>query len=192
MGTVDRRLLCGSCCKDVKECQGHVGHIELAYPMYHIGFLDVCFKTLRCVCFTCSRLLLTDAEAKSKALNQLDGKLRFNAVYALVKGRKKCAHCGMYQPAYVRTALGVRCDWPSDVVWDSEEEREHCTRLFSQRDALSILTHISDEDAHALGFNSFCHPRSFVITTILVPPPVARPAIMASEGSRSRGQVRIG
>ena len=27
-----------------------------------------------------------------------------------------------------------------------------------------------------------------VLTTILVPPPVARPAIMASEGSRSRGQ----
>ena len=42
-----------------------------------------------------------------------------------------------------------------------------------------------DEDVIFLGFDpEMCHPKNMMITTILVPPPVARPAIMASEGSR--------
>lgn len=188
MGTVDRRLLCGTCCRDVKECQGHVGHIELSYPMLHIGFFDTCFKTLRCVCFACCRAMLTPADVHVLQQSNVEGKLRFQAAYNLVKGRKRCAECGMTQPVYTRAPLGIKCDWPADMTWASDEEREYCTRPFTQRDVLSILTHITPEDAALLGFNEYCHPRSLLLTTVLVPPPVARPAIMASEGSRSRGQ----
>tara|TARA_B110000046_G_scaffold177193_1_gene203687 strand:- start:996 stop:6944 length:5949 start_codon:yes stop_codon:yes gene_type:complete len=187
MGTVDRRLLCGTCCRDVKECQGHVGHIELAFPMYHIGFLDVCFKTLRCVCFTCSRILLSDEEIANTGARD-EGKGRFHNVYNTAKTRKKCQRCGMPQPNYVRQSLSIRCDWPSEVEWESAEENAFCTALFTQRDALSILSHISESDAVAMGFNAFCKPKDMIMCTVLVPPPVARPAIMASEGSRSRGQ----
>jgi DNA-directed RNA polymerase II subunit RPB1 len=188
MGTVDRRLLCGTCCRDVKECQGHVGHIELAFPMLHIGFFDTCFKTLRCVCFACSRVMLTASEIHALQQSRVEGKLRFQAAYGFIKGRKRCHECSMTQPQYTRTPLGIRCDWAADTPWMSEEERAYCTQPFTQRDVLSILNHITTADAELLGFNEFCHPRSFVLTTILVPPPVARPAIMASEGSRSRGQ----
>ena len=104
MGTVDRRLLCGTCGRDVKECQGHVGHSELSYPMYHIGFFEVCFKTLRCVCFACSRVLLTNEE-KANLNPEEDGKTRFNTVYSIVKGRKRCQHCQMTQP---HSAIAVK------------------------------------------------------------------------------------
>lgn len=186
MGTVDRRLLCGTCGRDVKECQGHVGHIELAYPMYHIGFFDMCFKTLRCVCFTCSRILLTDDEVRG--LGEDEGKTRFQGVYNSVKTRKKCSHCGMVQPTYTRLSLTIKCEFSSDIEWETEEEKAYCTAPFTQRDALSILTHITESDAKTMGFNEFCKPRDLIMLTVLVPPPVARPAIMASEGSRSRGQ----
>ena len=33
-----------------------------------------------------------------------------------------------------------------------------------------------------------CHPGHLILEALLVPPPITRPAIMASEGSRSRGQ----
>ena len=98
MGTVDRRLLCDACGRGVKECQGHTGHIELSFPMYHIGFFDMCFKTLRCVCFTCSSLLLSDDERNN--LGADDGKTRFLGLYNTLKGRKKCQRCGMMQPSY--------------------------------------------------------------------------------------------
>ena len=130
MGTVDRRLLCGTCGRDVKECQGHVGHIELSYPMYHIGFFEVCFKTLRCVCFACSRVLLTNEE-KANLNPEEDGKTRFNTVYSIVKGRKRCQHCQMTQPHYTRLPLSVRCDWPPEMEWESEDERIYCTTPFT-------------------------------------------------------------
>lgn len=187
MGTVDRRLLCGTCCRDVKECQGHVGHIELSFPMYHIGFMDVCYKTLRCVCFSCSRILLTDDEIANQNA-QDEGKGKFQNVYNTVKTRKKCQRCGIPQPSYTRLSLSIRCDWSSEAEWETEDEKAFCTAPFTQREALSILSHITEDDAVAMGFNAFCKPKDMLMCNVLVPPPVARPAIMASEGSRSRGQ----
>jgi DNA-directed RNA polymerase beta' subunit len=187
MGTVDRRLLCGTCCKDVRHCQGHIGHIKLSYPMYHIGFFDTTFKCLRCVCFSCSKLLLNEEEKKSYAQDL--GKTQFNNIYNTIKNRKKCMHCGFTQPNYIRGSLFIKTEWPNDMEWESEDEKKLCQQIFTQKDALSILQHISDEDCFILGLNPvLCHPKHTVLKTILVPPPVARPAIMASEGSRSRGQ----
>ena len=57
MGTIDRTLRCESCGCDKAECPGHFGHIELAKPMFHIGFLKTVLKVMRCVCYNCSRLL---------------------------------------------------------------------------------------------------------------------------------------
>lgn len=41
------------------ECCGHFGHIELAKPVFHIGFISKAIKILRCVCFYCSKLLVS-------------------------------------------------------------------------------------------------------------------------------------
>ncbi len=188
MGTVDRRLLCGSCCRDVKLCQGHVGHMKLAYPMYHIGFFDVTFKTLRALCFACSRLCMTDDELEALP-KDMSSKTRFATVTSQVKNKKRCCHCGMQRPQYVRNPLCIRIEWPADMEWESDAEREHCTEIFTARECLSIFTHMTDADVRHLGLDPhFCHPKNTIVTTLLVPPPVARPAIMASEGSRSRGQ----
>ena len=39
------------------DCPGHFGHLDLAKPVYHPGFLTKTMKILRCVCFYCSKLL---------------------------------------------------------------------------------------------------------------------------------------
>jgi len=44
---------------NMTECCGHFGHIELAKPVFHIGFLTKAIKILRCVCFYCSKLLVS-------------------------------------------------------------------------------------------------------------------------------------
>ena len=58
LGPVDRNYTCRSCAGDEKNCPGHFGHIELAKPCFHIGFLPFIIKVLRTVCFDCSKLLL--------------------------------------------------------------------------------------------------------------------------------------
>ncbi len=56
-GTVDRALHCQTCAGRMDECPGHFSHIELAKPMFNIGFISTVVKILRCVCFHCSKLL---------------------------------------------------------------------------------------------------------------------------------------
>lgn len=187
MGTVDRRILCGTCGLDVATCQGHPGHIELPFPVYHSSFFDTTCRVLRCVCFMCSRVFVSADET-----NQGDeggGKYQLAAVYNAAKAKKRCAHCDAPRPTYVKAGLALRIDWPADAAWQSDDEKAYCTAPFTSRDALSILENISDEDALLMGFDPHVsHPRNMVLQNMIVPPPAARPAIMASEGSKTRGQ----
>ena len=57
-GAVDRMSRCQTCAGNMTECPGHFGHIELAKPCYHIGFMTKIVKLLRCVCFYCSKMLV--------------------------------------------------------------------------------------------------------------------------------------
>lgn len=188
LGSVDRRHLCASCMRDARTCQGHNGHIELSYPMYHVGFVDTVLKVLRCTCFCCSRVSLTEEERAQWISAPEDRRNRLGAIHTLLRSRKTCPHCGMTRPTFTRVGLSIRCDWPSEMEWGGEEERAYCTAPFTAREALSILRYITDDDARLLGFDPESHPRAMILQAMSVPPPCTRPAIYSSEGSRSRGQ----
>lgn len=49
---------------NMTECPGHFGHIELAKPVFHVGFLVKTMKVLRCVCFFCSKLLVDSVSGR--------------------------------------------------------------------------------------------------------------------------------
>lgn len=53
---IDRTLKCETCGEGMQECPGHFGHIDLAKPVYHVGFLTKVKKILECVCVNCGRL----------------------------------------------------------------------------------------------------------------------------------------
>ena len=57
LGTIDRRTKCETCMAGMAECPGHFGHLELAKPMFHIGFIKTVLSIMRCVCFNCSKIL---------------------------------------------------------------------------------------------------------------------------------------
>lgn len=57
-GTVDRMSRCQTCAGNMTECPGHFGHLELAKPVFHVGFLTMTIKILRCFCFYCSKLMI--------------------------------------------------------------------------------------------------------------------------------------
>ena len=58
MGTTEKNFKCKTCGCDLSECPGHFGHLELAKPCLHVGFVPQILKVLRCVCFHCSKLLV--------------------------------------------------------------------------------------------------------------------------------------
>ena len=187
MGSVDRRHLCATCIRDACSCQGHSGHIELAFPMYHIGFFETVLKTLRTLCFFCSRVCCTEDDLHS--LEGIQGRSKLLSMHAMLRTKKVCPHCEATRPTYNKLSLGIRVEWPPCMEWESEEETEYCTAPFTARDALSILSNMIDSDVRMLGFNpDMSHPRNMIVQNLLVPPPSTRPAIYSSEGSRSRGQ----
>uniref|UniRef100_A0A3B4BD94 DNA-directed RNA polymerase subunit n=1 Tax=Periophthalmus magnuspinnatus TaxID=409849 RepID=A0A3B4BD94_9GOBI len=64
-GVIERSGRCQTCAGNMTECPGHFGHIELAKPVFHVGFVTKIMKVLRCVCFFCSKLLVDAAMQKS-------------------------------------------------------------------------------------------------------------------------------
>lgn len=57
LGTIDRKMKCETCTANMAECPGHFGHLELAKPMFHIGFMKTVLSIMRSVCFNCSKIL---------------------------------------------------------------------------------------------------------------------------------------
>lgn len=57
MGTTHKKGKCETCMGVMAECPGHFGYLELAKPMFHIGFMKTVLSIMRCVCFNCSKLL---------------------------------------------------------------------------------------------------------------------------------------
>ena len=72
-----------------KSDPGYFGHIELARPVYHQGFIDVILKSLRCVCFHCSRIKMEDTEYKFQMAKKLKNrKRRLDAMWVLFLDRR--------------------------------------------------------------------------------------------------------
>ena len=185
MGTIDRRTACATCGHDIRLCPGHFGHIELPVPLYHIGFMEPALKVLRCVCFFCSRILVSDEDLSGYA-DAETGKRRFAAIYPQIKQRRRCVHCDGPQPSYTRLPHSIRTDW-TDVTFETEEESVFATVPLTARHVRSILHCMRPKDVRMLGFTS-SHPREFIIETVVVPPPISRPSIHANEGSRAKSQ----
>lgn len=60
LGTTDRNYKCQTCGESMNDCPGHFGHIDLARPVYHIGFIKKVKKILECVCTHCGKLKLDE------------------------------------------------------------------------------------------------------------------------------------
>lgn len=65
LGTIDRKIKCDTCTANMAECPGHFGHLELAKPMFHIGFMKTVLSIMRCVCFNCSKILVDEVPQAS-------------------------------------------------------------------------------------------------------------------------------
>jgi DNA-directed RNA polymerase II subunit RPB1 len=99
-----------------KSDPGYFGHIELARPVYHYGFLDIILKALRCVCFHCSRITLEEEDFRfRKAKGIKNRKRRLTAMHELIRPKKKCDHCNGVQPKYTRVGLHVEIEYADEM-----------------------------------------------------------------------------
>lgn len=208
-GTIDRFSRCQTCAGNMTECPGHFGHIELAKPVFHVGFYKMIIKCLRCVCFYCSKLLVDGNNPKVKDIllkSQNQPLKRLQHIYDLCKGKRVCeggdivdeklpsqdideaekkmSHggCGRNQPQIRRSGLELTAEW-KEVNEDSQEKK---IPLTAER-VHEIFKRISDEECETLGMNpKHARPDWLIVTVLPVPPLAVRPSIVMSGTARSQ------
>ncbi|KAK8379446.1 hypothetical protein O3P69_019390 [Scylla paramamosain] len=92
-GCLDRHTRCTTCAGNMADCPGHFGHLELAKPVFHVGFLAKTMKVLRCVCFYCSKLKYNAQHPKIREIvtkSKGQPRKRLHHVYSLCKPRMIC------------------------------------------------------------------------------------------------------
>ncbi|SCU92753.1 LANO_0E01992g1_1 [Lachancea nothofagi CBS 11611] len=200
LGSIDRSFKCQTCGEGMNDCPGHFGHIELAKPVFHIGYLSKIKKVCESVCMHCGKLLLDEhSELMRQAIKIKDPKRRFNAVWSLCKAKMVCdtevpsdddparyvsrGGCGNTQPSVRKDGLSLVGTWKKDKGADDADQPER--RIISADEVLNVFKHISPEDSVRLGFNEdFARPEWMILTVLPVPPPPVRPSISFNETQR--------
>lgn len=74
MGISSKNRVCLTCFKQLSDCIGHFGHVDLELPVFHIGYIKETIRVLQMICKCCSRVLLPPvARARFlKVMNRLE------------------------------------------------------------------------------------------------------------------------
>jgi len=208
LGPIDVRATCETCNCDLKNCPGHWGHVTLARPMFHWGFMKATHNVLRSVCYYCSKLLADPRDLKMRnAMQIMNLKKRCQAVMISCRTKKRCAAqdvdeeprigedgepiadegrkfaggCGYLQPRYFVENTVMNVSFPEGG--DEEASGSDRKRPLSAEEALTIFKKISDKDIERMGFNPKQNPPTHLILTHMpVPPPHVRPTISMGAG----------
>jgi DNA-directed RNA polymerase III subunit RPC1 len=213
MGTSDKKKNCLTCDKQLVDCVGHFGHVELDLPVFHIGYIKEIVKVLQTICKTCSRVLLSN-EARNYFISKYsDGSMdkRSKSISAkdeildVAKKCKRCPHCGSSN-GQVKKLPGLfkivhelknkdaqvsKDNWLSTfknaILYNSQLEEYIPKALMdlSPYTVLKLFNNILDEDCVLLNVNpSIGRPEDMIITYIPVPPVCIRPSVaMGTSGS---------
>ena len=168
----------------------YFGSIELARPLFYLQYLTIVTKILRCVCFTCGKLLIS----KERYKQALDMKPedRWNFVFSLASKIKRCGEdthdgCGCKQPKKIKKEgfCTLIAEWNNIKNLDSESQEE-MTLTLTPEICLKILRRISDEDVTFMGFSPiWSRPDWMICQVIAVPPPAVRPSVKHDAQQRS-------
>jgi len=102
LGTINDDYKCQVCGQSKETCPGHFGSLDLVLPVFNIGFYSSIIHVLKCICKTCSNVLLPndDINTRLRKLFTAPPQTVSNMVEKLknlIKECEKvniCPHCG--------------------------------------------------------------------------------------------------
>ncbi len=187
-GVMDRRLgviepgqRCATCGNTLARCPGHYGHLELARPVIHIGFVRHIYDLLRATCRRCGRLKIPDEEIDrylelyEKLKDRWPQLAKSLTEYVKRKAIKnmECPHCGEKQ-------YKIRLEKPTTFI-----EEGPLGRLWPNK-IREWFERIPNRDLRVLGYDpEYARPEWMIITVLPVPPIAVRPSILLETGIRS-------
>jgi len=183
MGVLEPGLICPTDGLDYMQTPGYFGHIELARPVFYIQYLNTILKVLRCVCFKCSKLLIS--KEKYKQALKLTGDSRWKYVFSLASKIKRCGEdtengCGCLQ------ATRIRKEGLATIFAEWKTKEEEVVIKLTPEMIMKIFKRISDEDVSFMGFSPvWSRPDWMICQVMAVPPPAVRPSVKHDAQQRS-------
>jgi len=195
LGTNDKTQVNRISGMDYKHDPGNFGHLWLAKPVVQIKFYDQIIKTLKCVCYKCSSILVDKNDKETMtAIKSKRSKNRFKFVKDMKKPTE-CPSCGANQPAWAKgkeysrvaqivASFGQAAAGSSAASRDNVSDREKVT--FNTEVIYYILKNITDEDCILMGYDpKYTRPDWMIWTVMPIPPPTMRPTIKLDNGQSS-------
>ncbi|KAK9279694.1 hypothetical protein L1049_013374 [Liquidambar formosana] len=210
MGPANKTGTCATCHANFGDCPGHFGYLTLTLPVYNVGFLSTIVDILKCICKSCSRVLLEEklrkdflkkmrssrleALRKSELMKRIVGKC---SSMASSKKSVKCSRCG-YVNGVVKKAvamLGIIHDRSkitdgsfeecSSAISHTKESKTsfNVVNILNPIRVLSLFKKMLDEDCELLYLSD--RPEKLIITNITVPPIAIRPSVFVDGGTQS-------
>ncbi|KAI1301533.1 DNA-directed RNA polymerase III subunit RPC1 [Halotydeus destructor] len=135
LGTSQKNNKCETCGQDLAECVGHSGYIDLALPVFHVGYFRYITCILQTICKKCSKVLLPpDLRAtyslrlKKPDLSYLEKKALQKDICDKCKKIKSCPFCGavngqvkkvgLFKIAHVNNPTAVAAKKSKDISLD--------------------------------------------------------------------------
>ena len=180
---------------------GFFGHINLAEPMYNIGYINEVRTILGCVCFHCGTILEDARNAKMRdALKIKHPKARRRAIHQCTKGKRRCfggdqldentndqrtndqddginggtrrtIGCGRPQPIKLIKPSADKLFIEFDASDQDIPGNGERRQQLLAKDAHTILKLISNDDIIKLGFHPKYARPEWFIWTVLPVPP---------------------
>ncbi len=180
LSVIEPGLRCKTCGLKVgkDKCPGHFGHIDLAMPVVHVGFVKTIRNSLRATCRKCGKILLNDKlkEDYKRTIekNRLEGRdnsFIFKSVISECTKIETCPRCD--------NIVGkIDLDKPTSF-------RENGKKL-TPTEIRDWLEKIPDEDLPLLDINKkSARPEWMILTVLPVPPVTVRPSVTLESGERS-------
>lgn len=183
MGVIEPGLRCKTCGCKVDECPGHFGHIDLAMPVIHVGFIKDIKMLLESTCCQCGRLMLSEDQIRIR-LDSMEKMEEYGGDTVEFKnysketakdasGKGVCPYCGAEQ-------IKIKLDKPTTFREVNDNHK------MTAKEVRERLERIPDDDLRALGIDpETCRPEWMVLTALAVPPVTVRPSITLDSGDRS-------
>lgn len=190
MGTLEPGIICPTDGLDYMQTPGYFGHIELARPLFYIQYLTTITKILRCVCYKCSKLLIS--KEKYKQAIDMTPEARWNFVFSIASKIDRCGEatssgCGCKQPKKIKKEgfATLIAEW-NNIKGLSTENNEEMSLTLTPEICLKILRRISDDDVTFMGYSPIWSRPDWMICQVLaVPPPAVRPSVKHDAQQRS-------
>lgn len=192
MGVLEGNILCPTDGLNNIQTPGYFGHINLARPVFYIQFLNTIQKILKCVCFKCSKLLIS--KEKHNFVMSMANEQRWKYVFNLSSKIRRCGEdiingCGCLQPYKIRKEglATIYADWKTVAnAEDGDKTGQDISIKITPEMTIKIFKRISDEDINFMGFSSvWSRPEWMVCQVLAVPPPAVRPSVKHDAQQRS-------